>query len=1039
MPPRPRVGTLAAALLSTSPSFLTHAFARTILFDDADALVQYAPSSAWSAVSNERLFRGGASETGVSGATVTLAFVGEQVSLYGLAAANFDVSIDGDAVANAADAAARSQADASTRFFLARNLARGRTHRLVLRTTGSGTLKLDRVAVAYSDESGLAPKLVAVGSTTSPSHDPSLASSVSSPAPSASPLEHRNGDLRPEAIAGAVIGARFGVGLLVFLALLLRRRKVRSANQHDHSSYYNADTGCRRSTTNSLLAALGGSTPRLSPIPLSSPAFTPPQRHASPGTMADAGVERSPQADMPHSAVHLGVLSSSGARSATSAPPSPTSSRTWTERVARASSWRRKASRLPETQRFYGVSSAGARAGGVGLPRDPPPARPLPRVPPREMRERWREGPPALVKGSGRWAKASSPPPSASIDAAAIPAPNIVGGPVEASPETHPIAATHLRKRSVPRAAALNDASSTLPSSSGSLAHPPPCADTPHSPRYSVRSPTRAHAGGGTMPTCEDEAGAPPKAASEQKAEQAQRARKRSSAAVLIEVVEELGLDKLVAPQARTGGTRDPPPGEEDRPAFFTQRQRLPRYSVERGDHARGTGGTRAHRMTAPIAMPGGEDTGSSDSSPAGSPLVSSTSPPCIPHLPPAPGSAPPPTAGILLNPLPIPRTKSADSHHGQPRAGPSSFLPNPFKRADRDHHQPSAPPAQPQPQPGAQTQRKRTPSFTVEVYSPPPPAHFYQADQHSPPRIVLPAPGMRSRSVSPAPSPSARSPTSPGSAASSAGTLSPIERPDGLGGSTTTLSSIGSGNGGQSVKFAPLPPGRRAHRSNSLSIGVASRAKMIQSQGGAPNVRSARYAGPLQWYEGGPLPDDVYTWKDVQRGVTKLFKRVKGAPAPASSTVSDPGDVAGEHDRGRSAAVASSAAMASSSASASADEARLMEREAKGKSREIEHIEEAEEEDIEAARPVLDDREEIPATVPDDDDDEDDGDGDGGPTYGVDDDDDGATSASEVTAPRTPPEGDLRDGDLEVERRRLLKGKGVDAAEHRGVRVAAS
>ncbi|BGP38105.1 hypothetical protein JCM10450v2_002036 [Rhodotorula kratochvilovae] len=432
--------------------------------------------------------------------------------------------------------------------------------------------------------------------------------------------------------------------------------------------------------------------------------------------------------------------------------------------------------------------------------------------------------------------------------------------------------------------------------------------------------------------------------------------------------------------------------------------------------------------MTAPIDLPGAQDTGSADSSPLGSPLVSSTSPPCIPHLPPSPGTAPPPTASILRNPLqPPPSAAAATLAQPQPRAGPSSLLlPNPFKRSDQAQSQP---------------QRKRTPSFTVEVYSPPPPAHFYQhaADQSdgsapgtpsysaSPPRIALPPPGMRSRSVSPAPSPAPRSPASPSSPGSSAGTLhSPGAGGGAAAGSTTTLSSTGSA--GQSVKFAPLPPGRKAHRSNSLSIGVASRAKMIQSQGGAPNVRGARYAGPLQWYEGGPLPEDVYTWKDVQRGVTKLFKRVKGSSA--SSTVSEPGD-AGDRERGRSASVSSAA---TTSSSGSADEARRMEREAKGKSREIEHIEEAEEEDVEAARPVLDEREDVPATVADEDD------GDGGPTFDdEEDDDDDGTSASEVTAPRTPPESDLRDGDLEIERRRVRKGKGVDDAEHRGVRVASA
>lgn len=255
----------------------------------------------------------------------------------------------------------------------------------------------------------------------------------------------------------------------------------------------------------------------------------------------------------------------------------------------------------------------------------------------------------------------------------------------------------------------------------------------------------------------------------------------------------------------------------------------------------------------------------------------------------------------------------------------------------------------------------------------------------------------------------------------------------------------------------------------------------MIQSQGGTPNVRSARYAGesrlsfalpsppprrirahspphlagPLAWHEGGPLPEDVYSWKDVQRGVSKLFKRVKGSSASGASNGSapsvssdngdadsvsiDPGE--GAAFRGRSLSTTST-----TSSSGSADEARRMEREAKGKNR-IEHIEEAVEEEL-----PEDEREDIPATV-DDDDEEEDGTGPGGrPRFGGDEDEDDETSASEVTAPRTPPDGLLNgaagarqgggggggaDGDLDVERRRVLKGKGVDDAEHRGVQVA--
>jgi len=547
--------------------------------------------------------------------------------------------------------------------------------------------------------------------------------------------------------------------------------------------------------------------------------------------------------------------------------------------------------------------------------------------------------------------------------------------------------------------------------------------------------------------------------------------------------------------------------------------------------------------MSAPIAIPapveaggaqheaqaeeGGPD--SLSSSPGDGVVVHSTSPPCVPRLPPSPGSAPPPSQSILLNPLPA-KTRS----RSPPR------LHNPFRRASLDQQlapAPAPPQQQPQPAPAASTsavpdqapQRRRAPSVTVEVYQSPPPAHFFNHDTSdssvpgtptfstSPPRAQRVPHGMRSRSVSPA------APHSQAAAARrSPSAHQSLQLPSSPGASSTiTLdSTVSSSNGsstGTNVKFAPLPPGRRAHRSNSLSIGVASRAQMIQSQGGTPNVRSAKYAGasarslfplssaregsgragalvprpssplgrssksstrrehhadahlslslagPLAWHEGGPLPEDVYSWKDVQRGMSKLFKRVKGSSSTSAASASGASagsnaSTAGESDAGGDDESAQGRALAdegaafrgrslsmssATSSSGSVDEARRMEREAKGKSREIEHIEEAIEEEL-----PEDAREDVPATVDDDGDDYGLDDDEGRPRFGDDEDDE--TSASELTAPRTPPDGlvgvaaaaaraDAGDGDLDVERRRVLKGKGVDDAEHRGVQVATS
>ena len=304
-------------------------------------------------------------------------------------------------------------------------------------------------------------------------------------------LETSRRSTSPGAIAGAVIGSILAVTVLVFLVVLcLRRRQAAQADvEHERSSYFGAEVDRRQSRASSLFGVLGGGRggrPRSSPIPLAAQGQAPPQHDGSTSGAAVDGVERSPHPygfDRPPSSTALAPpMIRSPAPSGADASGAP-ASRTWAQRLARASSWRRKASRLPETQRFYGVSPSAARVGGAGLPPDPPPARPLPSVPPREMRERWREGEPRLVQGSGRW---ESPRASEEVGHGPPPAPVVrqvfgtavcdVDAPVVASPATHPIAASHLRKRSQPRALPSSDS----PRPSGPPR--PPAAGTPLSP-----------------------------------------------------------------------------------------------------------------------------------------------------------------------------------------------------------------------------------------------------------------------------------------------------------------------------------------------------------------------------------------------------------------------------------------------------------------------------------------------------------------------------------------------------------------------------
>ncbi|GAA5883393.1 hypothetical protein JCM16303_006729 [Sporobolomyces ruberrimus] len=407
-------------------------------------------------------------------------------------------------------------------------------------------------------------------------------------------------------------------------------------------------------------------------------------------------------------------------------------------------------------------------------------------------------------------------------------------------------------------------------------------------------------------------------------------------------------------------------------------------------------------RSNSLLLVDGESESHSSSPSSSRSSLVHSTVPPSKPQLPPSPRTAHPITPSILLNPIPQGSTSPTSPSTA------SSIL----KRL-----------------PG-----KRRQSVVVEVVHSPPPAHFFQdqeisqeervgrtqsrgdeyssyATNMSPPRPDLS--GMRSRSASPSTTPRSASPnrsqiptlnfpsTSPSSneaSSSSAPTpsfvpLSSIisNRSTSSNASSTCSRTTSSSPGGQSIRFAPLPPGkscnRANNRSNSISLGVASRARMINAQGGQPNMQQARYAGPLQWYEGGDMPPDVYTWRDAQRGISKIWKKVNGGTANGKEK---------EKERSNS--------LSSTTSGGSLEEAKRMEREAKSASHkgEVEHVE-----IVEPERTIDEEDEE------------------GG--------EEDLDTESEVTAPRTPPEGSalgltnvgVDDVELEKERRRREKGKG--------------
>ncbi|GAA5920183.1 hypothetical protein JCM1841_006633 [Sporobolomyces salmonicolor] len=377
----------------------TLAPARTVSFNARNHLLSYAPQSAWSEISEDGLE---AMEANRGGSRLELSFAGEQISLFGSASSEFSVAIDGSSDLTSSSTVIASNMSAVTRIYLASGLDRNTVHSLVLEFVGSGTFLLDRVAVAYSTETGLVPALLPVGASgavstatlSATAAAPSSSSTAATSAgPSASPIASAasstlsnhtsNGTSRGSLIAGATIGSVGGAALLLFIFIVIRRirtaRELEEGHQqqqglqpHDHSSYVNAETGRRRSSF--LPAALSRNSS--SPLP-----FATQRNDSSLG--ADGGVGRCPGGEHPPTPVIVG-------------------SETWQSRLARNASWKRKKERLQETRKFYNVGQRVGATGGAPPLVGPPPRMPLPEPPKngsgtREMEERWRTEGPSLI------------------------------------------------------------------------------------------------------------------------------------------------------------------------------------------------------------------------------------------------------------------------------------------------------------------------------------------------------------------------------------------------------------------------------------------------------------------------------------------------------------------------------------------------------------------------------------------------------------------------------------------------------------------
>ncbi|SPO27359.1 uncharacterized protein UTRI_10476 [Ustilago trichophora] len=101
------------------------------------------------------------------------------------------------------------------------------------------------------------------------------------------------------------------------------------------------------------------------------------------------------------------------------------------------------------------------------------------------------------------------------------------------------------------------------------------------------------------------------------------------------------------------------------------------------------------------------------------------------------------------------------------------------------------------------------------------------------------------------------------------------------------SMASTTSNSSGAAIKFAPLPVSGRLKRANSITIGVAARSHLLQSQGTAapprPTYTPQHVHGSQSWYTNAqpnahPRYDDVVdVGEEIKKGATKAWKLIRG------------------------------------------------------------------------------------------------------------------------------------------------------------------
>lgn len=109
------------------------------------------------------------------------------------------------------------------------------------------------------------------------------------------------------------------------------------------------------------------------------------------------------------------------------------------------------------------------------------------------------------------------------------------------------------------------------------------------------------------------------------------------------------------------------------------------------------------------------------------------------------------------------------------------------------------------------------------------------------------------------------------------------------------SMASTTSNSSGAAIKFAPLPVSGRLKRANSITIGVAARSHLLQSQGTAapprPSYTPQHVHGSQSWYtDAQPHPnpryDDVVdVGEEIKKGASKAWKLIRGSGGNTSDS----------------------------------------------------------------------------------------------------------------------------------------------------------